>query len=274
MKRLITLVCLLILTMPFGLKAQNQTEERWENYVKEFENGVKGYTVRMDLIEYAPIAGFPTLLKVTNNYTEKRNDGFPTEQAFDELSQVTLGLLLSLNGKISFVYAGSTTYDGASTEFIYIEETKDLVSLVEDFYSKNHPTVKHDVSVSQDIIWKSYKDDLFPNNQILHFINDKRVIQNLIDSGDDVTVPRAVDHWIFFKTKEDMNSFGDRIQEFKFFVKSIDNFDNAEWPIQLVIFREDAVDLENISEITSALRNLASENNGIYDGWGTNLVEN
>lgn len=267
------LIAVFIIAIPFGLQAQNQPEERWENYVKQLDKGIGGFTVRMDLADYAPIAGFSNLLKVTNYYTDKREDGFPSETAFDALSKITLDLLLSMNGKVSFVYAGSTTYDGASTEYIYVEETDDLKMMVEQFYTENFPKKKHDISITEDIIWKAYKNELYPSEQIVNYMNDKKVIKNLVDNGDDITVPRRIDHWLFFKTEEDMNAFGDRIQEYQFYVESIEDFNSKEWPIQLIIFREDEVSLENISEITNALRNLAAEHKGIYDGWGTNVID-
>ena len=273
MKEFIATVALILLSLSFGLQAQNENEERWENYVNLTNDGVEGFTVRLDLLEYAPIAGFPNLLKVTNYYSDKRADGFPTSKVFDELSEVTLDLLLSLNGQVSFVYAGSTTSDGSSTEYIYLEETEDIEKRVRDFYAKNHPDIKYDIDLSQDLIWKFYKEELYPDERTLNYLNDKKVIQNLIDNGDDIMVPRRVDHWIFFKTETDLNNFGDKIKEFKFYVESIEDFNNKEWPIQLVISREDAVDLKNISEITGSLRRIASEHNGIYDGWGTNVIQ-
>lgn len=263
------LLGILLLSCSVGLNAQ---QERWETYVIQKENGPAGITARMDLKQYSPVPEYPELLKVTYFYKERREDGFPSSEEFDQLSGITTELLVLMNESAENIYAGSFTYDGQSTDYFYLQKIDEIEQLVSDMFKEKFPKRKFEIDTQADPKWTIFEEKLYPTEQIQHFLSDQKVIQNLVDDGDDIKQPRKVSHWIYFKTEDELHAFGDAIQTYNFQVESIDDYNNRDWPIQLVIYRSDPVDMISISEVTTALRNLAKDHGGIYDGWGTSPI--
>lgn len=248
-------------------------QESWETYVIQKKNGPAGITARMDLKQYSPIPEFPELLEVSYFYKDKRDDGFPSSDEFEKLSSVTTELLVLMNNSLENIYAGSYTYDGKSTDFFYLMEAGKIEDTVESMFKEKFPKRKFDLELKSDPEWSVFESTIYPTEQIMHYLSDQKVIQNLIDDGDNIKQPRKVSHWVYFKSEEDLHAFGDAIQTYNFQVESIDDYDNRDWPIQLVIYRNDPVDMISISEVTTALRNMAKDHGGIYDGWGTAPVK-
>ena len=193
----------------------------WDTYVTEINGKSVGVTLNMELADYAPLEDYPYLLKVTNQYKDKTEDGFPTEKAFSKLTKITVELIQKLNEQMPTIYAGSYTYNGKSTDFIYLSSKQELNELMDAFYADNFKNIKYSFDVSDDALWKEYLDFLYPNETILNYMTDNKVIQNLLDNGDDLTIERRVSHWLYFKNREDLDNFGDRIQEYNFYVSDI-----------------------------------------------------
>lgn len=268
--KLFNIICLFFFSS-MCLQAQNET---WETYVQQYQNGPAGITVRMDLIEYVPIPEYPYILIVDNVFTDKRTDGFPSDDEFQKLTKLSVEVIELLAKKVDYIYAGSFTYNGNSIDYIYLNKTDNIEEIVKAFYAKNYPERRLEISIKEDAQWGEYLNYLFPKENIVDYLADKKVIGNLIASGDNGTIPRRIDHWIYFKSKEDLHNFGDEIQKFDFYVSEINDSDNSDWPIELVIYRNDKADMQAISEITNILRKMAKDYNGQYEGWGTIPVSN
>jgi hypothetical protein len=121
---------------------------------------------------------------------------------------------------------------------------------------------------------EGYLDFLYPNPQQFQTILNRRVVDQLEKGGDKLTKARKVDHWIYFKTEADRASFLQKVTK-DGFGASTSSFDKkfAAFPYKLVITRVDKVDWQSVNEYVIPLWRLASENNGDYDGWETEIVK-
>ena len=74
MKKLLTLILVLFINFSFS----QEDVENWQTYMASYEGGKPGSTtVRMDLIDSAPISGYNYVLVTGITYESEREDGFP-----------------------------------------------------------------------------------------------------------------------------------------------------------------------------------------------------
>lgn len=106
-------------------------------------------------------------------------------------------------------------------------------------------------------------------------VKNKRVVELLTEHGDNLLQSREVNHWIFFKSFDDMYDYKKRVMKegFKIQNEHYNKTYSDSWLYTLQISREDFVDLVNINEITTGLSRLAEKFNGNYDGWETPVIE-
>ena len=104
---------------------------------------------------------------------------------------------------------------------------------------------------------------------------NKRVIELLKEHGDSLTQKRMVDHWIYFRSFDDMDDYKHIVERKGFEVQDqyFEEVAGREHPYGLEITREDYVDPDSIEKVTSELERLAKEYNGFYDGWGTMCID-
>ncbi len=104
---------------------------------------------------------------------------------------------------------------------------------------------------------------------------NKSVLELLKKHGDKLTTVREINHWIYFKSFDDLCDYKDILSKKGFIIQNIDkNKDpNETHPFSLCISRDDRADLKSINKVTLKLSRLAEEYNGNYDGWETPIIE-
>ena len=93
--------------------------------------------------------------------------------------------------------------------------------------------------------------------------------------GDNLTTVREINHWIYFKSFDELCDYKDLLFKKGFTIQNIDKIENPNetYPFSLIISRNDRADIKSINEVTLELSRLAEEYNGNYDGWETPIVK-
>jgi regulator of RNase E activity RraB len=104
---------------------------------------------------------------------------------------------------------------------------------------------------------------------------NKSVLKLLREYGDNLETVREVNHWIYFKSFDDMCDYKDIVVKKGFNVSNMNHKEDSDesHPFTLIIHREDSVNLNSINEVTIELSELANDYDGDYDGWETPIVE-
>jgi len=124
------------------------------------------------------------------------------------------------------------------------------------------------IVAKHDPEWTYYSDFLFPNEERMRWIQDRRVVDALQREGDPLTASRRVDHWIYFPDSESQAAFVSAAAEAGF--QALEPRGTApDFAVQ--VHRIDAVQLESIHEVTTFLADLAARFDGDYDGWETEV---
>ena len=87
-----------------------------------------------------------------------------------------------------------------------------------------------------------------------------------------MTQPREVNHWIYFKSKENRDKYADKVKEKDFKIEDAGDFGeyDKEFKYKLRISRVDGVGQNEVDDVLY-LWELANELDGDYDGWETSV---
>ncbi|MFK7775849.1 MAG: DUF695 domain-containing protein [Saprospiraceae bacterium] len=269
MKNLSRLLLLFFLFAPSFLFSQD--EEDWDVYLATYDEGPGATTVRMDLINVAPLKGYPFIIIAGVKY-EPDEHGFPLKP-MDDLHLIEDSLTSALSTKEA-ILAGAFTHQGERLSYFYVKDTFEIRSLLEKKYLSDFPNIKYPpLRIEDDKEWGAYLTFLYPNEDIQNYMGDQAVLEHLESVGDDMTTPRQLDHWVYFATEADGKEFIKEIKTEGFQVVGINKLDEGELPFQLQFKKESNIDLDSVYELTTHLRLLAKKYNGDYDGWETFIVK-
>lgn len=115
--------------------------------------------------------------------------------------------------------------------------------------------------------WRYYSSFLYPDNERMRWIQDRRVVDVLEEHGDPLTLARRVDHWAYFPDQQTRAAFAMAVAPHGF---EVEELDEAE-PSRAHLHRVDSVELDHIHQVTTLLEQLAEEHGGDYDGWETSV---
>ena len=104
---------------------------------------------------------------------------------------------------------------------------------------------------------------------------NRSVLELLKKHGDKLAAVREINHWIYFKSFDDLCDYKDIFEKKGFITQNINKNEKPDetYPFGLILSREDSADTESINEVTLELSRLAEEYNGNYDGWETPIVK-
>ena len=258
------------------MEEANQSEEpkaSWDTYIASYEEGKPGITtLRMDLIEHAPIEEFPHLLVIGFAFDGQPDSGFPKEEERDNIYETDDAIIDFMSSNTNSIHAGSFTYDSKRLSYFYLNHPNDIESQIEQFSNTQLPEVELFVDLEEDKAWESYLKFLYPSDDILHYMRDRDVVMQLEQQGDVLETPRRVDHWVYFKDMDDLGRFSAEVAKLGFQTEDINETSQEAQPYQLGVWRENVVELDTIYGVTSELREMAQKFNGAYDGWETEVV--
>lgn len=246
-------------------------EEDWDFYFSNVDNILGSFYVDLGLAKIAPLTDKPNLVWISVNMNNPREDGLSSNEEFDILSDIEDRLQEFISSKHNSIYAGRLTTDGRRDFYFYMGDT----TLYDKSISESmvaFPNYTFDFGIKEDNQWEQYLNFMYPNPRQFQSIQNRRVVDNLEENGDPLTKERQVDHWIYFNTKADRESFLSKIKSEGFEIINQDfDRESSDRPYSLHIARVDKVDIDSVNDYILNLWELAEECNGDYDGWETSV---
>ncbi len=124
---------------------------------------------------------------------------------------------------------------------------------------------------SRDGKWEMYNDNLYPDAYGLLSIQNRHTIAALAEAGDDLSIPREVEHYLFFQTKSSMERAVAQLASHGFEAKEYVNDDESDYGYGVVLIKSEAITPEIVEETTTSLYESAIQEHGHYEGWSTVL---
>ncbi len=212
------------------------------------------------------------VLIVSISLDRMQSDGLPLRTDLKKLDTLEDELIAQLHSGLGAIYTGRYTANGKRDFYFYTNDTSRYTGLVQSVlnaYPYRSKTIcKNDSALS------NYREVLYPTRIEMQRIYSRRMIGYLVDAGDPLTVPRAVDHLIFFKTDSDRRKFAAIVIDKRFsIIRAEEEKGIKDRPFSLEVSRIDKVDEDSIDEVSLYLWELAQKFSARYEGWETVVVK-
>lgn len=218
--------------------------------------------VELDLIEESPQEERPWLLWLF----------VKADAVTESLEAFTHDLISALNTSVNAVFAGRVMKEGWAEFYFYAPQSKRFENISSDIMNQ-HGGYVYERGSSRDSKWEMYNDNLYPDAYGLLSIQNRHTIAALVEAGDDLNIPREVEHYLFFQTKTSMERAVSQLASHGYEAKEYVNDDESDYGYGVVLVNIEAINPETIEETTTSLYESAIQEHGIYEGWSTTLAE-
>lgn len=243
--------------------SSDEITDHWDFYSCEIEGKPHSTMVNLSLFDIAPVPKINLFhsLEVTLKYPDPEY-GMTTNEEFQLLGD--LEGLIGRSETEHLRYVARKTGGGKRKFYFYTSPDVDFASFI-DGISHAFPAYEKTTFNFEDADWQTYFKDLYLNAIGMNEISNRSVFFRLEANGDNLDIPRVIDHTIIFKNSKPANEFS-KIVEGKGFTVEINASGIFSKRYDLLVQR---VDLPSkLDPITYELNELAAGLGGSYDGWG------
>lgn len=179
-------------------------------------------------------------------------------------------LIQTLEAQMEARYAGTVTKEGWSELYFYASTSKKFENLTSETMSRHTPYT-YERGSFKDTKWEMYLEKLYPEPYALITIQNRETIAALVDAGDDLTLSREVEHYLFFQTPTALERFANSMIEQGYAMKEHLTNDESEYSYGVTLSKNECITPKQVEESTSLLFELVMQEHGIYEGWSTVL---
>jgi|LakMenEpi03Aug12_release.lakeMendotaPanAssembly.Ray.scaffolds.fasta_scaffold67726_4 uncharacterized protein (TIGR01619 family) len=246
--------------------------DEWEFYFTGVNDKLASILVDVGIYEQVPDPERPWLLRVWVFFESVDEHGLPSGEEAEEFSVVEDTLTEAMSDALDAVLAGRMTIDGRREFFFYANSFAGFEDAVARCLS-SYPKYEWDTETENDSEWNHYVGLLYPSPGDWQQIQNRQVIEQLVNNGDTLEKKRVVSHWAYFPNTAARDQFVVAVQQKGFEVteQTTDDTPEQENPLGVGFERVDHVDWESINAVTLELFELAASLSGNYDGWETTV---
>jgi regulator of RNase E activity RraB len=250
-------------------------EPSWMGHGFETDEGPCSCMIDIGLQSVCPDAHRPICTLVRVPFHEPGENGFGDAEERDRLGEIEDDVeeRIFKHGGIHFATvrgAGRLDiwyYSGAATADFIGRAAEQAFSDYEIEFGSN-----------EDTEWQQYQM-LFPDSEAIASFMDARLIEALMQAGDNLEKPRVVNHFIIAPSEPIGRTIAQAAGKQRFKLEGLEQSESeagADDPDQtdevaetwvLHLSRTDPVDPDSVAELREMLMSLADEHGGVYDGW-------
>jgi regulator of RNase E activity RraB len=169
------------------------------------------------------------------------------------------------------VFAGAVIKEGWVEFYFYAPEPKRFENLTADVM-KRHGGFAYERGSSRDGKWEMYLERLYPDGYAALRIQNRRTIESLLEAGDDLSLAREVEHYLFFQTKSALDRAVAFLSAHGFELKESIKDDESDYAYGAVLTKTEPIRPEEVEETTALLYDTSLQEHGHYEGWSTVLA--
>jgi hypothetical protein len=212
------------------------------------------------------------LAKIYLTYKHPHPNGLPTNEEFEPVKNLE-NRLEQFSESGGDWYVGRTTFAGHRHFYVYTKRDQDSwKDFVATLASESGYELR--VSLQEDPNHALFYDELYPTPDDWRVIKDLRVIEILEKHGDDGSLPRKIDHWIYFPDKQASVDFVIWAESDRFTEEPERSHITDDGKYCVRLYHQGIAKINDISNLTMALQRKAAEFGGDYDGWETVVLKN
>ncbi|WP_210465170.1 DUF695 domain-containing protein [Rufibacter roseolus] len=249
----------------------NEYQPDWDVYFCQIESKPAFIGLDLNLSSVAPLEEQEKVVEVTVPVLSVREDGFPEDTEWEALGEIEDLLADIFETGLEAVFVGKTLNGGFRKFYFYARE----VLMVEHYLNEvaeKFPQYSFEAETWEDPEWETYLEFLFPEPADVQKIQNAKVLRHLEEAGDNPTVSRKVEHWIYFPDEASREKYWQEIST-KGYAKEEEGFepDFEKLHYKLEVSSESKTEEEPINDMVLYLWRLAQEYGAKYDGWETSI---
>jgi len=191
------------------------------------------------------------------------------EQEWQTLAEITQTLGSRLELRNGAVYAGLRLQEGWAEIYFYADWSKGAEQQFRDVL-KQHGYERIEYGASRDAHQSFYHDTLWPDAFELQQARNREISSELAEAGDDLTLERPVEHYLFFQTQTAMQRGAVLLSEAGHVESGLE--EEGRFAHGLALTLEHACTEAVLEEVTRPLIELCLKEHGHYMGWSTTLA--
>jgi len=189
-------------------------------------------------------------------------------QAFEEFLETKESLIIAVEYEDKAKYLGSRIVDGWSEFYFCASSSDEFNSMVTAMLKDTG--YAYESNIVRDKKWNFYELQLFPTELEFVHIQSSKIIFLLEEEGEDLNVPRDVEHYISFVTPTQKNRFLNTLEIDGFSFK--DDISSEEFENGVALVKNHAVNEAEVKKVVDELFLKIKEDKGYYEGWSTTLM--
>jgi regulator of RNase E activity RraB len=227
--------------------------------------------IDLSLAEEAPQFERPQLLWVFVKMKNPDASGLCSGDECGVLEQMREALSASLETELKARFSGSRMCEGWFELYFYARSAKRLIDAAGKAISV-FEGYTFDTGSSRDEEWEHYSGELYPDALMLHQIQSRQIIEELVAEGDDITIERDVEHYLLFQLPTQAERAVGKLEESGYTLK--ESFEqDGEYPYGRVMVKNQSVTEDAMEGSAAELLDVVYEEHGLYEGWSTTLAE-
>jgi regulator of RNase E activity RraB len=246
----------------------NLRVDDWDSYECVLNRRTVSIFVNLSAIRRAPSPDKPWLVRILARNLATRCAAQYAKTAFPELQNRVLAALAA--DALACEFVGSIDA-GASRELFFYSMSTEAVERGVETIGVALEGCAIQCRSERDSQWRHYREVLYPGTIEMQRIRNRRVLEQLQRRGDDHSVPRPVDHDLYFRTRPGSADFIRAATKQGFqsgFEPTACISDRRMHPFRVNVVRRDPVTPEHIADVALELMMLATRFDGEYDSWG------
>jgi len=219
--------------------------------------------VELDLYENTDREEMPWLLWL---FVKHSNLTDPSFIAFKE------EMIEVLDQELDALYAGLIQKEGWCEFYFYAPIAKKFENIISGLIAK-HGHYAYELGSSKDTKWNLFFERLYPDDYALLSIQNRKTIESLLEAGDDLSINREIEHYLFFQTKTSLERTVSMLESKGFTLKEKIHDDESDYSYGAVLIKDEPATPETVEETTVFLFESALQEHGLYEGWSTTLAQ-
>jgi len=231
--------------------------------------GGKPGSVLVDLgfIETAPDRKYPYLVIAGPRAHNCDKHSLPDKDeipVLEEILEATTNFIIGVTAK---ELVGTFTYNCERVNYYYVKDTVDVRNALLRMYNRGYKDYNYVLKMKYDPEWLTYRKTLYPNEETQNWMENNKIITQMLVSGDSLTTQRHINFDLCFRTDTDRSAFMDSIRwkGYKVEKKLTSASNNA--PYELILSQYSYVKSDFIDPLTADLKREARKYRGFYLGW-------
>ena len=254
----------------------NQIPRDWNVYRSWLDDDPAVFRLNLALDKVAPIEDFSYCVRITVTLKDPDKNGFSSDEERPTIYAIEDKIFRPLESNKDILVAVLTAR-GEVTWYFYSQAPEHLQERLSASWDSEFG-YSYQVESSEDKQWNFFLKGLYPNIYEKQTIYNREILSACEKHGDQVEVPRPIEHWLYFDTEQDMLNAIEKAAALGFTVYSS----------KKVEAEEEAKDLEDLGYClilskentpvqidgdTWDLIDIALDTHSGYDGWETILVK-